>query len=114
MRKGLGVGVDVEDIRRFRSFLNKKKGIVAFKRLFTEAERKYCFSYRDPAPHLAGFFAAKEAASKALGTKKYPVLSLEIRHANNGAPQVWKDGRRVRVKISITHTSTVAASIALA
>jgi len=31
-------------------------------------ERAYCKTHRDPLPHLAARFAAKEATSKALGT----------------------------------------------
>jgi holo-[acyl-carrier protein] synthase len=38
------------------------------RRLFTEGELDYCRSFQDPLPHLAARFAAKEAASKALGT----------------------------------------------
>jgi len=38
------------------------------RRVYTEAERDYCRSHRDPAPSYAARFAAKEAAFKALGT----------------------------------------------
>ncbi|MGH3055226.1 MAG: holo-ACP synthase [Gaiellaceae bacterium] len=38
------------------------------KRLFTEGERSYCRTHKDPLPHFAARFAAKEATSKALGT----------------------------------------------
>jgi holo-[acyl-carrier protein] synthase len=38
------------------------------KRLFTQDELAYCRGFKDPLPHLAARFAAKEAASKALGT----------------------------------------------
>jgi holo-[acyl-carrier protein] synthase len=107
-----GIGVDAVDVARFRP-LTKKKHAALLARLFTESERVYCLSYRDPAPHFAGLFAAKEAASKALCTGTFPVLSLEIRHAKDGSPQVWKSGRRVRVGISITHTETIAAAVAL-
>src|SRR6185503_17559287 len=37
-------------------------------RLFTDAELAYCRGHKDPLPHLAARFAAKEAASKAIGT----------------------------------------------
>ena len=36
--------------------------------MFTEGEIAYATRRRNPAPHLAGRFAAKEAAMKALGT----------------------------------------------
>ena len=38
------------------------------RRVFTEGEIAYCTQRRNPVPHLAGRFAAKEAAMKALGT----------------------------------------------
>src|SRR5690242_10703995 len=38
------------------------------RRLFTTEELAYCRAFKDPIPHLAARFAAKEAASKALGT----------------------------------------------
>ena len=38
------------------------------RRVFTDDEIAYCTRRRNPAPHLAGRFAAKEACSKALGT----------------------------------------------
>lgn len=110
--KASGIGIDITDIARFR-LLTKKKDSAALKRLFTAAERTYCLSYRDAAPHFAGLFAAKEAASKALGVRAYPYLALEVRHAEDGAPQVWKGGRRLRVKVSISHTATIAAAVAL-
>jgi holo-[acyl-carrier protein] synthase len=37
-------------------------------RLYTEAELEYCRRHKDPLPHLAARFAAKEAAFKAIGT----------------------------------------------
>lgn len=107
-----GVGIDMVEVERFRSLLSKKK-TATLERIFTDMEVAYCISYRDPAPHFAGLFAAKEAASKALGTREFPILSLEIRHSEDGAPQVWHSGRRVRTKISITHTRSIAAAIAL-
>ncbi len=106
------VGIDMVEVERFRPLLNKKR-VTTLQRIFTDMEAAYCSSYCDPAPHFAGLFAAKEAASKALGTGEFPILSLEIRHSTDGAPQVWHSGRRVQVKISITHTRLIAAAIAL-
>ncbi len=37
-------------------------------RVYTPAERAYCFDAKDPVPRLAGRFAAKEAVLKMLGT----------------------------------------------
>jgi holo-[acyl-carrier protein] synthase len=110
--KQAGVGIDITEIVRFTVLL-KKKNRTALERWFTAQERGYCELFKDSAPHFAGIFAAKEAASKALGTEKYPFISLEIRHKKNGAPEVWQKGRRLPVKVSITHSAGVAAAVAV-
>ena len=63
----LGIGVDICRAERIGESL-ARFGERMEKRLFTEGELAYCRSHKDPLPHLAARFAAKEAASKALGT----------------------------------------------
>ena len=106
------VGIDLADVARFRRF----NGHVAhpfLKRVFFESEIRHCFAYTSPAPHLAGIFAAKEAASKALGASRFPFAELEVRHAKDGTPEVWRNGRRVLVSVSISHTASLAAAVAI-
>jgi len=69
------------------------------------------FSYKDPAPHFAGTFAAKEATRKA--TAKYPRFSdVEVRRTKQGKPEIWVCGKRSRsLLVSITHTKTIACAI---
>ena len=62
-----GIGVDVVKVERIVEALGRF-GERMERRLFTEGELAYCRSFGDPLPHLAARFAAKEAASKALGT----------------------------------------------
>ncbi len=62
-----GIGVDVVQVERMKDALARFRERME-KRLFTEGELAYCRSFSDPLPHLAARFAAKEAASKALGT----------------------------------------------
>lgn len=62
-----GVGVDVCKVERIAEAL-ERFGARMEKRLFTAGELAYSRSHKDPLPHLAARFAAKEAASKALGT----------------------------------------------
>lgn len=61
-----GVGTDLVRIGRFRDFLDKEKTAL-IDRLFTSGEKAYALARKDPAPHLAARFAAKEAFLKALG-----------------------------------------------
>ena len=62
-----GIGVDICKVERLSESL-ARFGARMEKRLFTEDELTYCRGHKDPMPHLAARFAAKEAASKALGT----------------------------------------------
>lgn len=81
--------------------------------MFTEKERQYCLQFKDSASHFAGTFAAKEAASKALGVKESPVAALEVRRAADGEPHVYRNGRRLPVAVSITHDGDLAIAVAL-
>jgi holo-[acyl-carrier protein] synthase len=62
-----GIGVDVCRVERIAESL-QRFGERMEKRLFTPDELAYCRHHKDPLPHLAARFAAKEATSKALGT----------------------------------------------
>jgi holo-[acyl-carrier protein] synthase len=62
-----GIGIDVVKVDRIRDSL-ERFGRRMEARLFTDGELEYCRRHKDPLPHLAARFAAKEAASKALGT----------------------------------------------
>jgi holo-[acyl-carrier protein] synthase len=62
-----GVGIDIVQVDRIEQSL-ERFGHRMEARLFTAGELEYCRGHKDPLPHLAARFAAKEAASKALGT----------------------------------------------
>ena len=62
-----GIGVDICKVQRLAESL-ERFGARMQKRLFTPDELAYARTHADPMPHLAARFAAKEAASKALGT----------------------------------------------
>ncbi|MBE0598940.1 MAG: holo-ACP synthase [Desulfuromonadales bacterium] len=90
-----GVGVDLARIERFRRFLEKGKGGV-IERLFTAGEQAYAAGKRDPAPHLAARFAAKEAYLKALGLGLREGMSwqeVEVVHDHLGCPSLRLTGR---------------------
>lgn len=106
-----GIGIDLVEISRFERFANDSEAAF-LKKVFSAREIGYCFGYKDFAPRLAGTFAAKEAASKALGVDRFPFAELEIRRTKKGAPEVWRKGKRLSVKVSITHTDSIAAAIA--
>ena len=62
-----GIGIDICKVERIAESL-QRFGERMEKRLFTPGELAYARQHKDPLPHLAARFAAKEAASKALGT----------------------------------------------
>lgn len=62
-----GIGIDIVQVSRIAESL-ERFGDRMRRRLFTDAERAYCERHKDPLPHFAARFAAKEAATKALGT----------------------------------------------
>lgn len=65
--KIVGIGLDLVKIDRIRS-LTERWQERFLQRLYTDAERQYCFKRAFPYASLAGRFAAKEAVLKALGT----------------------------------------------
>ncbi len=62
---GLSTGIDCEAISRFDALIKNRRFL---ERVFTAGEIERCLGLRDPAQGLAGYFAAKEACMKALGT----------------------------------------------
>jgi len=90
-----GIGVDLAQIPRLRRAVARWDERF-LRRVFTDAEMAYCRARRDPIPHLAARFAAKEATLKALGTG----LALgtrwrevEVRREPGQAPTLVLTGR---------------------
>ncbi|MFC9433105.1 holo-ACP synthase [Nocardia sp. NPDC057030] len=60
----MAVGVDIAAVGRVRVLLAAGNGFA--RQVFRPAEIVYCTGFRDPAPHFAARFSAKEATLKAL------------------------------------------------
>lgn len=114
----IGLGFDATDIPRLRDVF-ERYGHRFLARVFTDAEIDYCTRRRDPAPHLAGRFAAKEAAMKALGTgHSRGVLWKDIEVFRSGGPpelrltggalRRFESMRARRALLTITHAETLA------
>ena len=114
----IGIGLDATDIPRIAATY-AKYGDRFLRRVFTDGEIAYCTRRRDPVPHLAGRFAAKEATMKALGTgHSRGVLWKDvevIRHG--GPPQLRLHGGAARRAtemrvatslLTITHSESLA------
>lgn len=90
-----GIGIDLVPIARMRGVLERWQDRF-ITRVFTDDEIAYCRSRKDPAPHFAARFAAKEAGLKALGTGLRLGVSwreLEVRRERGGAPVLMLRGR---------------------
>ena len=108
-----GLGSDIVDVGRFAKF-KKTKNHHFLTNNFTKKELNYCFSHKKSDERLAGTFAAKEAVFKSLDEKKLLFTKIEIRHTQNGRPEVWiKNKRQESIIISISHTPSMALAIAI-
>ena len=114
----LSSGIDLIEIERIQGALDRH-GQRFLARIYTPAEIELS---RDSAPELAARFAAKEAASKALGTGIGPVSWKEIETINkpSGQPVLRLSGRAKAVaraqgfqtwSVSLTHSRGIAAAV---
>jgi holo-[acyl-carrier protein] synthase len=90
-----GIGVDLVRISRMREVIQRWEDRF-LRRVFTDGEIAYCRARRDPVPHFAARFAAKEAALKALGTGLRLGVrwrELEVRRERGQAPQLVLSGK---------------------
>lgn len=114
-----GIGVDLAKIPRMRKVIERWADRF-LRRVFTDEEIAYCQRRRDPVPHLAARFAAKEAGLKALGTGLRMGVrwkELEVRRERGEAPRLVLSGRTralarakgaQRVFLSLTHDGDYA------
>ena len=116
----VGLGIDVASVERIQASL-ERFGDKFWQRILTPSEQLDLATRADRATALAGRFAAKEAAAKALGGQ--PDVwwhEIEIRPNERGTPQVTflgparehadRLGVR-RIFVSITHDAGVAAAV---
>ncbi len=114
----LSSGIDLIEIERIQKALDRH-GERFLKRIYTPAELQIA---RGSAPELAARFAAKEAASKALGTGIGPVSWREIEIVNkpSGKPVLRLSGRAKTIaqaqgfdtwSVSLTHSRGMAAAV---
>src|SRR6059058_3337064 len=90
-----GIGVDLVNIPRMRDVIDRWRDRF-LSRVFTEDEIAYCRARKDPVPHFAARFAAKEAGLKALGTGLRLGISwreLEVKRERGGPPMLILRGR---------------------
>ena len=94
-------------------------------RVFTAGEISYCRRRRDPVPHFAARFAAKEAGLKALGTGLRMGINwreLEVQREPGQEPRLFLSGRSRdlglrrggrRMLLALTHEGDYAIAQAM-
>src|SRR5919201_7163694 len=119
-----GIGVDLVKISRMRDVITRWDERFLH-RVFTEGEIAYCRARRDPVPHFAARFAAKEAGLKALGTGLRLGIrwrDLEVRRERGQAPVLVLSGRcgeigrargGSRMLLALTHDGDYAMAQAM-
>ncbi|HEY7647674.1 MAG TPA: holo-ACP synthase [Methylomirabilota bacterium] len=97
-----GIGVDLVHMPRLRATIERWQDRFLH-RVFTPGEIAYCQARRDPVPHFAARFAAKEAGLKALGTGLRLGIrwrELEVQRERGQAPVLHLSGRSREIGLS--------------
>ena len=113
-----GVGLDLMDVERIERAIQKTHFL---ERIFSEEEREAIS--RKGAQTAAGYFAAKEAVAKALGTgfSGFAPWNISIHCDEMGKPEAVLSGGALtkmnelggKMVLSITHTAGMAAAVAI-
>ncbi|MDR1094403.1 MAG: holo-ACP synthase [Clostridiales bacterium] len=113
------IGIDIIKVQRIEDAA-KKPAFLA--RVFTGAELDYYKTAGEKPETLAGLYALKEAAAKALGTgfRAFSLRDIEVTHDELGAPRVGFHGKAREVfagtgakaaECSISHEKEYAAAV---
>jgi holo-[acyl-carrier protein] synthase len=120
----VGLGIDTCGVARMRSIW-QRHGDRFLSHWFAPAERDCVSGLRDPAERLAGRWAAKEAAAKALGTgfaQGVCPTQIAIVAAPAGAPALVLSGAAheraclmgaTRLHVSISHADGHAVAVVI-
>lgn len=120
----VGHGVDIIECDRVRRSV-ERYGEIFLNRILTDSEQQYVARKKDPVPHIAGRFAAKEAILKTIGTGwrgKIAWCDMEVLNDELGQPVVTLTGETARqaerrgikrVLVSISHTKVHAIASAI-
>jgi holo-[acyl-carrier protein] synthase len=114
-------GVDIVELSQFKNVFIKNNSFASD--IFTESEREFCLSKKEPHIHFAGRFAAKEAFLKAIGRGfsgpgiDHIFQEIEVIPETSGRPTLSVKGWAAKVSkikkitqftVSISHSSHYA------
>jgi holo-[acyl-carrier protein] synthase len=119
-----GVGTDLIECERIRRVFERQKERF-LERVYTSEERDYCLKMKNPVPHLAARFAAKEAVSKCFTTGIGESLgwrSIEVVKGIREEPHIRLHGKGPEllkaiggdaVLVSLSHTKNYGLAYAV-
>ena len=119
-----GIGTDLIECARIGRVLERQQERF-LARVFTEGEQAYCLKMKNPVPHLAARFAAKEAVSKCFTTGIGETLgwrSIEVIKGERDEPYIRLDDRGkallqklggTEVLITLSHTEHYGLAVAV-
>jgi len=113
----MNFGIDIVDINRIKAIIGKRKNFVS--KVFTENEKAYCLAKKNPYPHFASRFAAKEAFLKAVPgwQGKLNWRELEVKNDAFGKPVITLSvGSKFKLKgkkieLTISHDRNYAIAL---
>ena len=106
------LGCDLVEIGRIKALAKRNPKFLP--RVFSASEIAYCKSKKNPWPHFAVRFAAKEAVYKALGKAEVPLTAISVKRGPDGRPSVKINGKAVRgLKLSLSHGREHAIAFAI-
>jgi holo-[acyl-carrier protein] synthase len=115
----VGTGIDIAEVPRIEASI-ARFGDRFLRRIFTEAEIRYCESKANRVERYAARFAAKEAAMKAIGTGWNHGVAwrdVEVCRQPGGRPTIEFHGKAaefaaklgaVHIALSLSHTAEYA------
>ncbi len=104
-------GIDIIEISRIEKALKSNPSFLT--KVFSEEEISYFHSHGSRTESLAGFFAAKEAFSKYLGTgiSGFSFSDISVSHTPEGKPYLKFKGNMINASLSISHNKTTAVAV---
>lgn len=114
----IGIGVDIVKVKRIKKALERTEGFC--KGVFSLEEIAYFSNKNNKYETAAGFFAAKEAFSKALGTgiRGFRLTDIVVKNNSLGKPDIYisnkiknkfkLEGNKIHLSISHTDEEAIA------
>lgn len=112
----IGIGVDIVKVKRIKKALERTAGFC--KGVFSLEEIAYFSNKNNKYETAAGFFAAKEAFSKALGTgiRGFRLTDIVVKNNSLGKPDIYISNKiknkfklvNHKIHLSISHTDEEA------